>query len=450
MRICFLTHYYPPEVGAPQARISALARELSARGAGVTVHTGFPNYPEGVIRAPYRNRPWMVERDGAVRVVRTAIYPAPNRGFARRILNHTSMSASALAGAGLSGPADVVVCESPPLFLAGAAIPYARLKRAPLLLNVADRWPASAVELGALSSRRAIEAAELLERVAYRSAAAVSVPTEGLVHELDSLPSAHGKVVHLGPAVDVDRFDAAPPRPNGRLRVLYAGTVGMAQGLDTLVEAASRAGSEAVEVVVAGDGADAPLLRERVARERIDNVRMVGSVSHGDVPRLYADADAAVVLLRDRPLFERALPTKMLEAMAAGQADRAVGTGRGGSARERLRRRRGGPARGSGRARTRLRGSRRRSRPGRRPRSRRAPLRRRAVQPRAHGRPMVGRSRSAGGRSSARLLELLRAGPRQRRLTVALGRLDRTPSLVDQFLEPDVARVERGGAPVMA
>lgn len=319
MRICFLTHYYPPEVGAPQARISALARELSARGAQVTVHTGFPHYPGGVIRAPYRNRPWMVERDGAVRVVRTAVYPAPNRGFARRILNHTSMSASALAGAGLSGPADVVVCESPPLFLAGAAIPYARLKRAPLLLNVADRWPASAVELGALSSRRAIEAAKLLERVAYRSAAAVSVPTEGLVHELDSLPSAHGKVVHLGPAVDVDRFDAAPPRPTGRLRVLYAGTVGMAQGLDTLVEAATRAGPEAVEVVVAGDGADAPLLRERVARERIDNVRMVGSVSHGDVPRLYADADAAVVLLRDRPLFERALPTKMLEAMAAAR-----------------------------------------------------------------------------------------------------------------------------------
>jgi glycosyltransferase involved in cell wall biosynthesis len=319
VRICFLTHYYPPEVGAPQARISALARELCARGVSVTVHTGFPHYPEGVIRAPYRNRPWMVEHDGAVRVVRTAIYPAPNRGFVRRILNHTSISASALAGARLTGPADVVVCESPPLFLAGAAIPYARLKRAPLLLNVADRWPASAVELGALSSRRAVEAAELLERVAYRSAAAISVPTEGLVHDLESLPSAKGKVVRLGPAVDVDRFDATPPRPAGRLRVLYAGTVGMAQGLDTLVDAAARAGPEAVEVVVAGDGADAPLLRERVARERIDNVRMVGSVSHGDVPRLYAEADAAVVLLRDRPLFERALPTKMLEAMAAAR-----------------------------------------------------------------------------------------------------------------------------------
>lgn len=332
MRICFLTHYYPPEVGAPQARISALARELASRGATVTVHTGFPHYPDGVIRPPYSNRPWLVERDGAVRVVRTAVYPAPNRGFARRILNHTSLAASALAGLRLAGPADVVVCESPPLFLAGAAIPYARTKRAALLLNVADRWPASAVELGALGNRRAIAAAEWLERTAYRSAAAISVPTAGLVDDLEAVPAARGKVVRLGPSVDVDRFDPAPPGgeappPGGeappaageRLRVLYAGTIGMAQGLDTLVEAARLAGPDAVEVTVAGDGADAPLLRERLDRERLENVRMVGSVAHEEVPDLYARADASAVLLRDRPLFRGALPTKMLEAMAAGR-----------------------------------------------------------------------------------------------------------------------------------
>ena len=70
---------------------------------------------------------------------------------------------------------------------------------------------------------------------------------------------------------------------------------------------------------MAGDGADAPILRERLERHRIVNVRMVGSVPHEDIPALYASADAAVVLLRDRPLFQGALPTKMLEAMAAGR-----------------------------------------------------------------------------------------------------------------------------------
>lgn len=320
VRICFLTHYYPPEVGAPQARISALAAALSERGASVTVHTGFPNYPDGAIRPPYRNRPFQIERDGPVRVVRTAVYPTANSGFARRILNHASLSASALAGAPLSGPADVVVCESPPLFLAGAAIPYARAKRARLLLNVADRWPTSAVELGALTNARAVAAAEALERAAYRSAAAISVPTEGLVSDLEAVPAAAGKVVRLAPSVDVERFDPAPRERAGPLRVLYAGTIGMAQGLDTLVEAARLAGPEVVDVTVAGDGADAPVLRERLRADRVENVHMSGGVAHELVPALYADADASVVLLRDRRIFEGALPTKMLEAMAAGRA----------------------------------------------------------------------------------------------------------------------------------
>ena len=229
------------------------------------------------------------------------------------------MSASALAGARLSGAADVVVCESPPLFLAGAAIAYARLKRAPLLLNVADRWPASAVELGALST-----GARSRPR-SCSSASPTGAPRPSRCQPRASSTNSTRCRAHTGRSSTSVRpwtSTGSTPRPrarDGRLRVLYAGTVGMAQGLDTLVEAAARAGPEAVEVVVAGDGADAPLLRERVARERIDNVRMVGSVSHGDVPRLYAEADAAVVLLRDRPLFERALPTKMLEAMAAGR-----------------------------------------------------------------------------------------------------------------------------------
>lgn len=320
MRICFLTHYYPPEVGAPQARISALARALAERGATVAVHTGFPNYPDGRIRPPYTNRPYLIERDGPVRVVRTAIYAAPNAGFARRLANHASLAASALAGVSLSGPADVVVCESPPLFLAGAAIPFARVKRAPFLLNVADRWPASAVELGALEDRRAIRAAEWLERAAYRAAGAISVPTEGLVEDLSALPEADGKVVRLGPSVDLERFDPSPPSPAERLRLLYAGTIGLAQGLDTLVEAARRVGPELLEVTIAGDGADAPELRARLERDGVENVTMVGSVAHASVPQLYAGADAAVVLLRDRPIFRGALPTKMLEAMAAGRA----------------------------------------------------------------------------------------------------------------------------------
>ena len=123
----------------------------------------------------------------------------------------------------------------------------------------------------------------------------------------------------MPPAVDVAAFACESPRRKGPLRVLYAGTVGLAQGLDTLLDAARSAGPAVVEVTVAGAGADLDDLRRRAARERIDNVQLLGAVAASAVPALYAAADAGVVLLRDRPLFEGALPTKMLESMAAGR-----------------------------------------------------------------------------------------------------------------------------------
>jgi glycosyltransferase involved in cell wall biosynthesis len=321
VRATILTHYYPPEVGAPQARLSTLARLLAERGAEVTVHTGFPHYPDGHIKPPYRNRLWLEEGDGPVRVVRSLVYPAANRGFGRRLANHLSLAGSAVASARRAGPADVVLVETPPLFTAAAGVLYARRLGAPLVLHVSDRWPASAVQLGALRRRGAIQLAERLEAWCYRHAAAIVVPTDGLRDELDALPAAAGRVSRLGPAVDTGMFRPGSPRErvDRPLRVLYAGTVGLAQGVHTLVEAARIAGPRTVEVWIAGDGAEGPALRTRLASEPAANVKLLGSVAHEQVQRLYEQVDAAAVLLRDQPAFEAALPTKMFEAMAAGR-----------------------------------------------------------------------------------------------------------------------------------
>jgi glycosyltransferase involved in cell wall biosynthesis len=320
MRVTLLTHYYRPEVGAPQARLSALARGLSRRGVEVTVHTGFPHYPDGVIQPPYRNRPWSVEDEHGVRVVRSAVYPAPNRGFGRRIANHASFALSALAAGPAAGPADAVIVETPPLLLAGSAIAYSRGKRAALLVNVSDMWPDSAVALGTLRRPRMVSAARALEHACYRSAAAIVCPTRGIERALNGLEEASGKVHRIPPSVDPELFPASPPRDNGAFRVLYAGTVGMSQGVGTLVDAAELLNEQRnVEIVIAGDGAEGPELRRRLAEGRLSNVTMLGRVPHERIPELYAEADAAVVLLRDKPLFEGALPTKMFEAMSAAR-----------------------------------------------------------------------------------------------------------------------------------
>jgi glycosyltransferase involved in cell wall biosynthesis len=322
MRVTFLTHYFPPEVGAPQARLSALAGGLAERGVDVTVHTCPPHYPGGAVRPPYSNRLWQEECAGHVRVVRSAVAALPNRGFGRRLLDHASFSLSSLATAGRTGGADVVVVESPPLFLAAAGVLYARRLGAAVVVNVADLWPDTAVELGALSNRGAIEAARALERFAYRHAAALTAPTAGIANVLRERAAPPHGIHQVPPFVDRRRFEGVPdPAPGeGPLKLLYAGTVGLAQGLDTLVEAARLAGPDIVQVTIAGDGAELDRVREQAARLASANVRALGAVAADRVAELYADADAAVVLLRDRPVLSSALPTKMFEAMAAGRA----------------------------------------------------------------------------------------------------------------------------------
>jgi glycosyltransferase involved in cell wall biosynthesis len=320
VRVCFVTHYFPPENGAPQTRIALLARTLAASGVSVTVHTCFPHYPEGRIIPPYRNRPWQVEHRGDVTVVRSAVYPAANSGFGRRLADHMSFALSALATARLSGPADVVVGESPPLFTGAAGAAYARLKRAAYVVNVADRWPASAIELGVLRDRRAIAAGSALEREMYRRADLVVAPTAGITSALEQTPEARGRTRRVWPFVDLDRFDPAPrTSTGGPIELLYAGTVGLAQGLDVLVEAARLAGPEVVRTTIVGAGAAAQELRTAIVRDSIENVRMLGPMPAESIAQLYAGADAAAVLLRDLPIFRGALPTKTLEAMAAGR-----------------------------------------------------------------------------------------------------------------------------------
>ena len=253
-------------------------------------------------------------------MVRTAVAAFPNRGFARRLADHASFAASALAGARRAGSADVVVVETPPLFLAAAGVLYARRLGARLIVNVADLWPDSAIELGLLTSPASIRAARALERFAYRHAAVVTAPTAGIVDALSRRADGPNRTIHIPPFVDRRRFELpAASRRDGALRVLYAGTIGLAHGLETLVEAARIAGPDTVHVTIAGGGAELDAIRKAAAERAPGNVHVLGIVSADRVPQLYAKADVAVVLLRNRSVFEGAVPTKIFEAMAAGR-----------------------------------------------------------------------------------------------------------------------------------
>ncbi len=330
MRVLIVTHYFPPETGAPQARLSALAATWAADGDEVTVLTGMPNHPTGVLPPAYRRAVLRRERADGYRVIRTWLYATPNEGMARKTLGHLSfMASSVLLGARASGPADVVVVSSPTFFSILSGWLLARLKRARLVVEVRDLWPAIFVELGVLTNRRVIALLERLELAAYAAADQVVVVSEGFRENLISRGVPPAKVHTIRNGVDVTRFDPDAPAADclraslgagpGDCLVLYAGTHGISQGLPAVADAAALLDGLPVRFAFVGDGADKRRLRERVARRGLGNVVIRPGVPNGQMPALLAAADICLVPLRDVPLFSTFIPSKLFEYLAAGK-----------------------------------------------------------------------------------------------------------------------------------
>lgn len=327
LRVTFLTHYFPPEVGAPQARLYELAMRLIEAGHRVTVVTGFPNYPTGVIPPAYRGKRFMVEQMDGMRVLRTWVFATQNRGFFKRILNHLSFCFSSLTALPRLGRTDVIFVESPPLLIGLATLVFSRVRRAPFIFNVSDIWPQSAVELGMLRNPLAIRLAEMFERHLYRRAARVTVPTPGMLEKLVARGIPRDKVFFLSNGVDTAIYQPqAPDRElarrlglDGHKVFMYAGTHGLSQGLDVILEAAKLTKDPDILYVLAGEGADKDALVAKARSQGIDNVRFLPSQPKSLMPALLSLAYASIIPLKRLELFKSALPSKMFESMAVGQ-----------------------------------------------------------------------------------------------------------------------------------
>jgi glycosyltransferase involved in cell wall biosynthesis len=321
VRVLFVTHYFHPEVGAPQSRLLDIAAGLAARGHEVTVVTGFPNYPDGVIQPPYRGRRFQVERLGDIRIVRAPVYPAPNRGVSRRLVNHLSFAATSMVAALGTGRADAAIVETPPLFTAVAGVAIAAFKRSPLLLNVADLWPDAAIQFGALRHPAVIAPARALERFAYRHAAVIAVPTPGLERRLLARGYAAARLLVVPHGVDPARFPRDPDARPVPGRLVYCGTIGMGHAVGSLIEAARLLERDGLrfELLLVGDGAERAELEARVRRWGLRSVVFAGRRPRDELPALLASAELVVATQRDAPLLADALSTKVLEYMAAAR-----------------------------------------------------------------------------------------------------------------------------------
>lgn len=327
MQILFLTDNFPPEGNAPASRTYEHALRWVRAGHRVTVVTGAPNFPEGVVFPGYRNRWYGVEEMDGIRVVRVKTYIAANAGFGRRTLDYLSFMVSGFL-AGLAQPRpDAIVGTSPQFFTVCAAWMLALAHRRPWVFELRDLWPASIAAVGAMRGGRALGALARLETTLYRNADAIVTVTESFRRELIGRGIDGAKIHTVINGVDPERYAPRPKDPGlvraldlgGRFVVGYIGTHGMAHGLDLVLDAADLLRARAdIAFLFVGSGAERERLIRRARAMDLANVRFVPRQPKEAMPDHWALCDCALASLKDAPLFRSVIPSKIFEAMGMG------------------------------------------------------------------------------------------------------------------------------------
>ena len=327
MRILFLTQYCPPEVGAPQNRIFEFAKKLKEFGHEVTILTALPNYPRGEIFEEYKGKKVVLEEIEGIKIIRTSIYATKSKSFIKKLRNYLSFTFSAVfQGAKYINKQDVLITESPPLFLGWSGYVLAKIKKAKFIFNISDLWPESAIKLGVLHNKLFIKMSVWLEEFCYRKADAVTCQTQGIVNDIVNRGVDKNKVHLITNGVDTKLFKSENRDEcfrseigiKNKFALCYAGIHGLAQGLQVIINAAEIVKDEEnIQFIFIGDGPEKQDLIGMVKEKGLKNVTFLPLQPKANMPKMVASMDAAIIPLKKLELFKGALPSKMFETLSS-------------------------------------------------------------------------------------------------------------------------------------
>jgi colanic acid biosynthesis glycosyl transferase WcaI len=328
MNLLYISHYFPPEVNAPAARVSEMGSRWTRKGARVTVLTGFPNHPNGIIPKEYRGKFRQVEAFDGIKVVRTWMYAAPNKGFLKRITNYLSfMASSVLLGARKVGKPDVLIATSPQFFVGLSGYVLSRIKRCKFVFEIRDLWPEEIVAVGAIRNKWIISFLESIEMFLYRKADLIVAVAQGTIDTLIKRGVPAEKMLLIPNGVSMELFVSENRGADVRRKlsyqdkivVSYVGTHGMAHRLDTVLQAAEllKSTSPNIQFLFVGDGAEKSHLIEMAKTLGLTNVSFHDQVSRDWIAAYYQASDICLVPLRAADLFTRNIPSKIYEIMAS-------------------------------------------------------------------------------------------------------------------------------------
>jgi len=314
-KITILTQYFPPEMGAPQSRLWETAVGLKKRGWQVNIITAMPNYPTGKIFERYGGKLYSNETLEGITIQRFWLYASNSKKTIPRIINMLSFSWMCLFSwfKLIRIRPYYIMTESPPLTLALSGLILSKTTGAKHIMNVSDLWPLSAYELGAIEKGKLYSLLEWLEKFLYRNSFACTGQSQEII---SAIQNKGGKRCHLyRNGVDFERFNINTKSNNQTPKIVYAGLLGVAQGILALCKAVPFK-QLGFEFHIYGDGAEKKELETFLSKNPDRGIYYHGNAPRKEIPIILHKYDLTIIPLI-KPIFG-AVPSKIYEAMAAG------------------------------------------------------------------------------------------------------------------------------------
>ncbi|MGF9760980.1 sugar transferase [Microvirga sp. 0TCS3.31] len=324
MRVWMVTQWFDPE---PTFKGMLFAKELQRRGHEVEVVTGFPNYPGGRLYDGYRIRAYQREVVDGIVVHRVPLYPSHDSSALKRVANYASFASAAAVKVLTGRRPDVVYAYHPPGTVALPAAIARLVRGVPFVYDVQDLWPDTLAATGMLPQGRVLDLVGRVMDATYALAAHVVVLSPGFRDRITSRGIPAAKVSVIENWCDESQI-VLPARAAARaalglreeFTVVFAGTMGPAQALDTVLDAARLLRDDpGVRLLMIGAGIEVDRLRARATAEGMDNVAFLPRRPVSEIGEVLAAADALLVHLRDDPLFEITIPSKTQAYLHAGR-----------------------------------------------------------------------------------------------------------------------------------
>ena len=327
MDIFLVTPYYPPEIGGGAHLIYELAVSLKAKGHDVTVLTGYPRYNVNVVPSQYRRTLWMNETQNGISVKRIRIPSFPRTSKIARGVEHLVFGLWLSVLTALVPRADVAMVYSPPLPVAWMICLLGKMRRIPVVVNIQDLFPREAVELGMLTNPLLIRLFEVMERQVYSLAARMTVHSPGNKEHVVQQAGKRERVQVVGNWVDLDRIrpgehDNGFSRQHGlggRFVVSYAGTMGWAQDMGTIIRSAAHLREHKdVLFLLVGDGVEKQKAQVMSQKMGLENILWLPIQPWSIYPEILAASDICLINLHPE-LRTPVVPSKLLSIMAAAR-----------------------------------------------------------------------------------------------------------------------------------